>query len=304
MAIFLRSNFPDIFNSRLAAIDTIYMQSRDLDESKAPWKKIFAVKSSDRQFENVTGFTGFPKFGSVNEAEEVPLMNAAQLFDKKFTHTKFAGAWQISEEMEDDDQDEWVGTLANAFARSYRFTKEVDMSNVLNNGSTTELAADGSAVYATHTLYNGSTFVNGVATDFGISAAQTMFNYFATLTDDQGIRIHLSPAYIVANPAMRWVVGETMRSESKPFTTDNEINVLNEETLKEIYWPEVTDNDAWYVFAKPSDVHSNGLRMYDRQEFTVSTDFDVRNLTMISVGRGRWSRGVIDWRQTYGSTGA
>jgi hypothetical protein len=95
-----------------------------------------------------------------------------------------------------------------------------------------------------------------------------------------------------------------MRSESKPFTTDNEINVLNEETLKEIYWPEVTDNDAWYVFAKPSDVHSNGLRMYDRQEFTVSTDFDVRNLTMISVGRGRWSRGVIDWRQTYGSTGA
>lgn len=303
MALMVRSNFPDIFDSLLAAIDSVYIQSKDLDEKKAAWKKIFNVRSSDRQFENVTGFTGFPTFGSVGEGEEIPTINAAQLFDKKFTHTKFAAAWRVSEEMEDDDQYELVASFARAFSRSYRFTKEVNLSNVLNNATTSETSADGSFWGATHTLYNGSTVANNVATDFGISAAQTMYNHFATLTDDQGIRIQLSPKYIVAHPAMRWVIGETLRSEYKPFTGDNTINVLNEETLQEIYWPEITDQDGWFVFTSPEDLNGNGLRMYNRQDFTVSTDFDVNNLTMVSVGRARWSRGVVDWRQGYVSTG-
>ena len=304
MSLMVRTNFQDIFDNLLPAIDTIYIQSRDLDESKAPWKQIFGVKKSKRQFEQVTGFTGFPKFGTVAEGADIPLMKVGQLFDKKFTHTKWAGAWQVSEEMEDDDQYELVASLARAFARSFRFTKEVDMANVLNNGFGTEDAADGSDVFATHTLFDQSTISNLSTADFGVSAAQAVYNSFATLTDDQGIRIHLSPAYIVANPAMRWVIGEVLGSEYKPYVATNERNVLYEESLKEIYWPEITDTDAWFVFTKPGDLNDNGLRIYERQNFTTSTDFYVRNLTMISVGRGRWSRGVIDWRQGYASQGA
>lgn len=302
----VRSNFQDIFDSLLPAIDTIYIQSRDLDETKAAWKQLFSQKSSDRQFENVTGFTGFPKFGNVGEGADVPLMTVGQLFDKKFTHTKWAGAWQVSEEMEDDDQYELVASLARAFARSFRFTKEVDHANVLNNGFSGggELSADGAAIFTTHTLYDGSTVNNASALDFGVSAAQAMYNHFATLTDDQGLRVSLQPAYIAANPAMRWVIGEVLGSEYKPYVTTNERNVLTEENLKEIYWAELSDTDAWFVSAKPSDLNGNGLRAYSRQAFTASTDFYVRNLTMISVGRGRWSRGCIDWRQVYASPGA
>lgn len=304
MSVLVRSNFQDIFDNRLAAIDSIYMQHKDLDESKAPWKKIFAVRKSNRQFENVTGFTGFGQFGNVGEGENVPLMTIGQLYDKKFTHTKWAGAWQITEEMEDDDQDELVASLARAFARSFRFTKEVNMANVLNDGFGTENSADGSDFFATHTLFDGSTISNLSTADFGVSAAQAMYNHFATLTDDQGIRCHLRPEYIAAHPNMRWVIGEVLGSEYKPFVSTNEKNVLNEETLQEIYWPEITDTDAWYVFSSPSAVGGNGMRMYNRKEFSVSTDFYVQNLTMISVGRGRWSRGVIDWRQGYASAGA
>jgi hypothetical protein len=83
MAVMIRNNFPDIFDSLLAAIDAIYIQSRDLDETKAPWKEIFSIKKSSRQFENITGFSGFPKFGTVGEAANIPLMNVAQLYDKK-----------------------------------------------------------------------------------------------------------------------------------------------------------------------------------------------------------------------------
>lgn len=312
MSVLIRSNFQDIFDNALPFIDAIYMQAKDLDESKAPWRKIFHMKKSDKQFENVTGFSGFGQFTTVGEAEDIPLMTISQLYDKKFTHTKWAGAWQVSEEMEDDDQYELVSSLAKAFARSFRFTKEVNFANVLNNGFTTELAADGAAFFATHTLLNASTIVNNVATDYSVAAAQTMWNHFASLVDDQGIRINLKPACIYANPAMRWVIGEVNRSDYKPSITSvtggssdiNAINVLSEETLEEVYWPEITDTDAWYVFARPEDVNGFGLRAYDRQPFTTSTDFDVRNLTMISVGRGRWSRGVVDFRQGYGSTGA
>ncbi|MDR7528640.1 MAG: hypothetical protein QN130_12265 [Armatimonadota bacterium] len=306
MPVMVRSNFQDIFDNLLPAIDSVYIQSRDLDESKAPWKKIFAVRRSNRQFENVTGFSGFPKFAPVGEGENVPLMTVGQLYDKKFLHTKWAGAWQVSEEMEDDDQYELVASLARAFARSFRYTKEVDMANVLNNAFGTEKAADGAAVLATHTLLNGNTISNKPATptDFGVSAAQAAYDHFATLTDDQGIRIHLRPKYIVAHPSQRWIIGEVMRSQYQPATSNNAINVLFEENLVEVYWPELTDQDAWFMLADPGDVNGNGLRIYERQPFTTSTDFYVQNLTMISVGRGRWSRGVIDWRQIYGSEGA
>jgi hypothetical protein len=306
MAVHIRSNYPDIFDSLLAAIDTIYIQSRDLDETKAAYQKLFKVKSSDRQFENVTGFSGFPTIGQVGEAEEIPLIQVAQLYDKKFTHLKYAAAWQVSEEMQDDDQYELVATFARAFARSARFTKEVNLSNVFNNGFTaaSEASADGSAIFATHTLWDGSTKANNVATDFGVAAAQTMFNHYATLTDDRGLRVKLTPKYILAHPNMRWVIEETMQSQYKPFVATNEINELSNSSLDSIYWAELTDTDAWYVSCDPDDLDGNGLRLYNRQDFTTSTDFDVRNLTLISVGRMRWSRGCIDWRQVYGSTGA
>ena len=307
--VFVRDNFPDIFTSLLAAIDTVYKQV-DIGRNKVDYKKIFAIKKSKRQFENVTGFGGFGQFGTVGETENVPLMSAPQLYDKKFTHSKWAGAWQVSEEMQDDDQYEFVSSLARAFKRSAEFTKEVNLANVLNNGFTaaTEPAADGLAIWDTHVLYNGNSITNEVTTDFGIAAAQAMFNHFANLTDDQGLRLGLTPKYIVANPAMRWVIGEIMRSQYYPTTSSsveqNRINVLAEETLEEIYWPELTDTDAWYVFVAPKDVDNNCLRVYDRMPFTTSNDFDIKNLTALSVGRMRWSRGCIDWRGTYASDGS
>lgn len=310
--VLVRSSFQDIFDNLLPAIDAVYMQAKELDESKAPWQKIFRMKKSNRQFENLTGFSGFGQFATVGEGEDIPLMDIAQLHDKKFTHTKFAGAWQVTEEMEDDDKFDLVSGLAKAFARSYRFTKEVNFANVLNNSGTTETSADGAAIISdTHTLENGTVVDNNAGTtDFGLSAAQAAYNHFATLIDDKGIRTPLSPRYLVGHPNNRWIFGEIMGSQFKPSISSvtggssdiNAINVLNEEDLQVILWPELTDTDAWWMIASPDSVNGFGLRGYDRQQFTTSTDFDVRNLTMISVARGRWSRGCYDWRQLYGST--
>lgn len=310
-SVLIRSNFQDYFDALLPAIDAVYMQARELDESKAPWQKIFRMKKSKRQFENITGSSGFGQFSSVGEGEDIPIMDVAQLHDKKFTHTKFAGAWQVTEEMEDDDQFEMIAGLAKAFARSHRFTKEVNFANVLNNSGTTETSADGQPILSTtHLLENGTTISNSAgSTDFGLSAAQTAFNAFATLTDDKGIRSPLSPKYLVGHPANRWIFGEIMGSPYIPVTNGssvagsdlNKINVLNEEDLEVILWPEIVDQDAWWMIASPDSVNGFGLRGYDRQPFTTSTDFDVRNLTMISVARSRWSRGCYDWRQLYGS---
>ena len=306
MAFHLRANFPDFFIDLLPGLDSVYMQAKDLDETKAAYKALYNIKSSDAAFENVSGVSGFDVFQNVGEAEEVPLMNIAQLFDKKFTHIKWAGAYGISEEMTDDDNFEIVASMARAHARAFRYTKEVDLAGPLNNGGTaaTESSADGSAIFATHTRYDGGTTSNTVSTDFGVAAAQTMFNYFATLVDDRGHDINISPKYIFANPAMKWVIKETMESAYKPFAATNEINALNDETLQDNYWARITDTDAWYVSVDPADLNGNGLRLYNRQDFTTSNDFDVRNLTMFVVGRGRWSRGCIDWRQLYRSVGA
>jgi len=309
--VLVRSNFQDIFDNLLPAIDAVYMQAKELDESNAPWQKIFKMKKSTRQFENLTGFSGFGQFTSVGEGEDIPIMDIAQLHDKKFTHTKFAGAWQVTEEMEDDDKFDLVSGLAKAFSRSYRFTKEVNFANVLNNSAGSETSADGlSILNDAHLLENGGSIDNNAGTtDFGLSAAQAAFNHFATLTDDKGIRTPLSPKFLVGHPANRWIFGEIMGSQFIPTTNGssvagsdlNKINVLNEEKLDVILWPELTDQDAWWIIASPDSVNGFGLRGYDRQQFTTSTDFDVRNLTMISVARGRWSRGCYDWRQVYGS---
>lgn len=305
MAFHLRTNFPDFFIDLLPGLDGVYAQATELDEAKAPYKPLFTIKSSDSAFENVSGISGFGQFVPVGESNEVPLMNIAQLYDKKFTHSKWAGAYGVSEEMADDDNFEIVASMAKAHAAAFRYTKDVDIAGVFNNAATaTEKSADGSNIAATHTLYDGSTISNSVSTDFGVSAAQTMFNHFATITDDRGQYRSLQPAYILANPRMKWVIEETMGSKLKPFAMTNEKNALNDEDLTQLYWPLITDTDAWYVSTKPSAVGGYGLRLYNRQDFTTSNDFDERNLTMFVVGRGRWSRGCVDWRQLYVSAGA
>src|SRR3990167_11019844 len=124
MAFHLRANFPDFFIDLLPALDSVYMQAKDLDEKKAPWRKLFAIKTSDGSFENVSGVSGFDTFVNVGEAEEVPLMNIAQLYDKKFTHLKWAGAYGISEEASDDDNFEIIASMAQAHAKSFRYTKD------------------------------------------------------------------------------------------------------------------------------------------------------------------------------------
>jgi hypothetical protein len=302
--ISVRANYPDTFLDLLAGLEEVYSQSRQLQAAKSDWKKVFSMKDSDTAFEQMASTVGFPKFGTVGEAADVPLYNGAQLFDKKFTHTKTAGAWQISEEMQDDDKFSIVADLGKSAGRSYRYTYEVDHANVINNGASTETAADGIAIFGAHVLYNGSTITNGVSTDFSVSAAQAMFNHFRMLTDDQGIRIGLKPKYFLAPPHMLWVYKEVMKSEWKPYVATNEMNAVAEEVLTPIWWSEISDTDSWSVWADPDDVDGKGLVSFDRKGMETDVDFQVRNLTAISVIRGRWSRGCFEWRQGYGSAGA
>ena len=195
--------------------------------------------------------------------------------------------------------------MAKAASRSARFTKEVDLANVFNNAdSSTETSADGSNLASTHTLWNAATKSNLVTTDLGVASAQTMFDHFASLTDDRGLRISVKPKYITINPAMKWVVGEVFGSKLKPYTTDNEKNMLADESITPVEWAEITDTDAWCVTADPADVDGLCLRIYDRKGYEVSNDFKIDNTTMLSVIRWRYSRGAIDWRGFYKSTGA
>ena len=122
MPVMLRNNYSDFYLSRLASLDAIYIQSKELDETNAPWEKLFKMKKSTRPFENLSGVTGFGTFGTVGEGEDYPSQSIGQLADKKLTHTKYGMAWTISEEMEDDDQDEIVASLARAATRAARLT--------------------------------------------------------------------------------------------------------------------------------------------------------------------------------------
>jgi hypothetical protein len=290
----------DLFFSRLPFIDEIMYEN--FDAPALTYTQVFDVRSSERAYEETTGYSGFGLFSEKDQdGGVVDYDTILQLFDKRFIHTTYAKAFQISEEAQADDIDGVINNAAPALGRAAQTSIETVIWNVFNNGFGTETTPDGKSLFSsTHVFGDGGSFSNIVSGDLANSTLESAITKFDTMTDDRGLPIQLSPAVLVYPSQLRFQASVVLQSQLRPGTTNNDINALNRLGLREVMSKYLTDDDNWFVGA-PANVSK--LIVYWREEPRTDHMLDFETGNMKTKMTYRFSTGAADWKGWVGGQG-
>lgn len=222
----------------------------------------------------------------------------------RYTWTPFGKGFRVTHEAMVDELYGPMKRMAKAMGRSFRNQVEVQAATVLNNAFSTAGGFDALSLCNTsHTLLRGGTARNRptTAVDFGVSSLQDALVDFEKMLDDASMPISYRAKYLIIPPETWPQAREVLGSQFKPYTADNEINILASEGLTIIVSHYMTDNDAWFLFSDKAD---HDVNFFWREKFVTDAadDFDTGDGKM--KGYMRLGVGWGDWRGVWGSPGA
>jgi len=268
------------------------------------WMGIFHKHTTKRAYEEDTKVSGLgsmtlkPEGDSINF--DVPIMGAGV----RYTPSSYGLGFRITREMWDDDLYMIMDKMAAELGRASSYKIEVDAWSVLNNAFNTSFAgADGLPLISTaHTRLDGGANQSNrpsVDVDFSATSYQAALDHFKILNDDRGRPIVMTPSLLIISPAFEWAAREILESEFKPYTANNEINVLRSDgKVDYITSRYLTDDDSWFLLAPNHDLN---FFWRVRPETGEADDF----LTGDALFKiyARYSKGFTEWRGVYGSSG-
>lgn len=294
-----RSNFPDLFINGLRAV--LYLEH---ETAPREYERIFNIHSSTKKSEVDSAVSGLGLIEVKLEGQKTVYDDPIQRYDKTYTHLTYSRGFRVTHEMYEDDQYSIMKKMPKALARSANYTVEQVCANIFNNAFTSGTGGDGKYLCATdHPRADGGTAIANRPTthaDLSISSLQAAWQRMMMMVDDRGLICPIQPKMIITHPAGRWAAEEILNSNQKPYTADNEINVMKNKGLITFDWAYLTDEDAWFLLADKSNHELHFFwreKMNDKQD----TDFDTDDLKF-KVNM-RFSVGWTDFRGVDGSAG-
>jgi len=270
------------------------------------YPSIVNVKTTNRAFEEDYAQGGFGPLAEKGELESTILDEPIRLGGVRFYPKSYALGFVMSEEMREDDQYNLMGDLAANLGRSARYTAELYGHDVYNNAFTTAKYAgrDGKALIATDhpVVGTGGTASNrpNVDVDLSQAALEAAWGNFQTQIDDRGMPIDLTPQVLLVHPTQVLFARRLLESTQYPGGNNNDINPI-QGMLRIVPSVYLTDLDAWYILAAPSEID---VRFYWRKRPDTRTwDDNDADATFHKI-KQRHAVGFGDWRGVYGSTGA
>jgi hypothetical protein len=279
------------------------------DQYEAEFPKLFEKHSSDRQWEEDVGQSGFGLLAVKPEGAAISYDTARQGFTTRYTHVVYASGFIITREMVEDDQYAVIGKKkAEALAFSARQTKEIVAANVYNRaftGTGNPTYGDGSVLLvSSHANIAGGTQSNilSTASDLSEAALEQATIDIAGFTNDRGLLIAVRPKSLIIPRQLIFEAKRILFSDGRVGSANNDMNALK--TMGLI--PEVvtnhylTDTDAWFIRTDVKD----GMKYFERRadQFDMDNDFETENAKFKVTGR--YSFGNTDWRALFGSPGA
>lgn len=271
------------------------------------YTQIFDKETSDKNFEEEVGFSGFGLFRVKPEGSAIQYDTARQGYIKRYVHDTYALGFTITREMIDDDQYMKVAKLrTTALAEAARETKEIVHANILNNGfNSSFVGADGVELFSTvHPLYSGGTFANELAVSADLSEAaleQACIDISTNFADDRGNKKKFMAKKLVIPPALMFEAERILKSDGRVGSANNDLNAIKTLGIIPEYCVNhyLTDSDAWFIKTNATD----GLKTFERDadSFADDVDFDTTNIKY--MGRMRFVCGWTDPRGAYGSPG-
>lgn len=306
----IRSEFSDSqLATQLPALNKITFTQ--FNKYPDQYSRVFNVKNSTRAIEQFSGMSGFGLFAQINaEGGQITFDSAKQTYDKTFTHGTFARGYSVSHELSADDKFGLIGNFAKELGRSARLTIEYDAVSDFNNAfDTNYLGPDGVTLCSTAhpRVKAGGTQRNRPTADvdFDIPNLQAALVDFADWTDDAGKLWMVEPVQVVCPSELEFTVAEVLASAMRSDTAENTTNAFRHRDglspFRDYFvWRYLTDPDAWFVTAEPSDL---SLCFFWREKFNTTSEMDFYTRSMLTGGWMRYSHGWFDWPGIWGTQG-
>ena len=268
------------------------------------WTKILEKFDSEKAYEEDVPFatTGLAKQKPEGQQIEYDAMQEGTL--KRYNHIVYALGLIITEEaIRDNLYMDLMMKGGAALKRSLVHTEEQVAANVFNNGYTTSLSVDGNPVFSdSHTSIKSGTQSNVLATAADLSEASLEDAIIATedFRDEAGLLINAKVETLHIPRQLRFIAERILGSNLQNDTANNAINALRSQSSVPGGWHvnhRFTDPNNWFIRTSVMD----GGKFFQRynHEFDQDNDFGTSNYR--HKGVTRFSVGVTDWRQYFGS---
>jgi hypothetical protein len=278
-----------------------------LKEHPPIFPKIFnQPPASRRQYEEVVSISGFGVMPTKDEGVSIGYDDMIQGGKKRYTFVVYGLAYRITEEAVDDELYNVFVKASQALSKSARNCVEVYSHVVLNqafNTAYTGINTGESLCSTSHALIRGGTYANRPATDVDLSltALQSAVTSFSKIVDEDNMFALITPRNLVIPPDLRFRAREILGSEKKPYTANNEVNAIRDESIGVTESPYLTDTSAWFLMAGKGE-HDLNVWWRKKLRLEQGEDFDTGDMKNKAVQR--FVSGFGDWRGIYGSSGS
>ena len=275
-------------------------------EHEAQYPKLFEIKSSNKNFEELVQQTGFGLAPVKPEGSSTAYDSHNQGYVARGTNVAYSLGYIVTrEELADNLYAEVSMRRSGSLAFSMAQTRENVGANVYNRvTSGSFLGGDGKALGATDhpTVSGDQSNILATAADLSEASLEDLTVQILDALDFKGLKISLGIKRLIVPTATIYDAQRILKSNLRVGTADNDANALRllgvvpEITVNNY----LTDSDAWFLYTSCSD----GLCWFDREpvEFTKDTDFDTDNAK--AKGYMRFVPFWGDWRTLYSSSGA
>jgi hypothetical protein len=295
-------------------LDKVFFQQFDYDETfpgvaHATTAEIFKPQDTTHAAWIQSVNKGSGLFPAIGETAVVPL-STPHVTNKQTTKIlTFAQGIDISKQLFDDNMHGVWAEDVKDFAIKAKDTQDYNAFRIFRNGFTTELTADGTAFFGTHTLIGGGTQVNtmtGVGSALSPTSLNTAIVMLLEQKDQSGVIRGSSPATLLVPPALWKHAREITDSALIADSTQNNVNVYRSAlgiTVYTSHWLGAAaggSDTAWFLLAK-----RHGVTRLIRQGLeTALTDWRYsNNLTYRYQANFREEVFVADYAGAVGSAG-
>jgi len=277
------------------------------DEHGKEYEKLFDMKSSSQNYEELVQQTGFGLAPVKPEGSSTAYDSHTQGYTARGTNVAYSLGYIVTREELADNLYEAVSMRrAGSLAFSMGQTRENVGANIYNRViSASYTGGDAVALGSTaHPTVSGNqSNILATAADLSEASLEDLTIQIMDAKDNKGLKISLRPKCLIIPTALTYDAERILKSQLRSGTSDNDTNALR--ALGAV--PEVnvnhylTDSDAWFI--RTAGVEA-GLCWFDREpvQFTKDTDFDTDNAK--AKGYMRFIPFWGDWRALYSSSGA
>ena len=276
------------------------------DEHAQQYTKLFDVKTSNKNYEELVEQTGFGLAPVKAEGSSTVYDSHAQGATSRGTNVAYSLGYIVTrEEKADNLYAEVSMQRAASLAFSMAQTRENVGANVYNRVITAGYTGGDGIVLGSvshPSLAGNQSNILATAADLSESSLEDLTVNILDAKNSKGLKISLQPKCLIVPTALIYDAQRILQSTLRSSSANNDINALNSmSVIPDVFVNNyLTDADAWFIRTNAP----NGMCWFDREpvQFSKDEDFDTDNAKAKAYMRfvPFWG----DWRGLYSSSGA